>query len=133
MLLHRDRVEARVAVGFATQPILGHCVANFSMIYIRTSGLKYSYLPVRAGLVIRKANQLSTLLALHLACGAGMSTPSGYLNGIISGRLRRAHALPQHNKHYQSWPNCITFRPHHINVNQLYIYIFWCSFVCDSH
>ena len=25
-----------------------------------------------------------------------MSTPSGYLNGIISGRLRRAHALPRH-------------------------------------
>ena len=24
-----------------------------------------------------------------------MSTPSGYLNGIISGRLRRAHALPR--------------------------------------
>lgn len=25
-----------------------------------------------------------------------MSTPSGYLNGIISGRLKRAHALPRH-------------------------------------
>ena len=30
-----------------------------------------SYLPVRAGLVIRKANQLASLLALHSACGAG--------------------------------------------------------------
>ena len=30
-----------------------------------------SYLPVRAGWVIRTAHQLSSLLALHTACGAG--------------------------------------------------------------
>ena len=30
-----------------------------------------AYLPVRAGLVIRKVNQLPSLLALHSACGAG--------------------------------------------------------------
>ena len=60
----------RVTVGFA-QPIFGERAANLTVVYQQTIGTGQSYLPVRAGLVIRKANQLSSLLALHLACGVG--------------------------------------------------------------
>ena len=61
----------RVTVGFEPQPVLAHYVAKLTVLYEQTIGTRKSYLPVRAGLVIRKANQLSSLLALHLACGAG--------------------------------------------------------------
>lgn len=46
-----------------------------------------AYLPVRDELAIRKANHLSLLLALHLACGVGQNYSSGYVYGIISGGL----------------------------------------------
>lgn len=52
-------------------PIHSFNSANITAAYQERFGGGESYLPVRAGLVIRKANQLSSLLALHLACGAG--------------------------------------------------------------
>ena len=53
------------------QPIPGCKLFCVSMQPIRPENKGRSYLPVRAGLVIRKANQPVSLLALHSACGVG--------------------------------------------------------------
>ena len=57
--------------GRVAAPIPVQELSQSDSIHKGVASQQKSYLPVRARLAIRKANQLTSLLAFHVACGAG--------------------------------------------------------------